>query len=79
MSINTCWFCCHPGVNHLHPGLVIDLNLEKVCEAHVDFLIYYSNPENGIFHQPVTIRQVKDFIKRLETEPDKYEKIKEKA
>lgn len=55
--MNLCWFCCHPGVRNLTPEIVPKIDLQKVCEAHIDYQVFYQGTMDP-FPVPMTPRMV---------------------
>ena len=63
--MNLCWFCAHPGTRNLDPSQTKNIILAKVCEAHLDYEVFYTNDTHP---QPVpmTPRLVLQMAKQIE-------------
>ena len=55
-----CFFCNHPGLRNLDPETALKVDLKKICEAHLDYQIFYQN-KVGQFPIAVTPRMVLNF------------------
>lgn len=65
--MNHCWFCGHPGVRNIDPALAKRIQLSTVCEAHMDYEIFYKNEDHPM-PVPMTPRMVLAMVRQIELE-----------